>query len=298
MEGIRTVNIIEDKKNKIPHKTLEGIRAAKMLNIFNIYSINNIKNKKIIFFLCIYKMVNITKEMYKSNGIEIITDNLNTLWLNEKHVEQQLEHKNLREATNKYNKEYRKRKYELIDEPIKQSHRRFIRSDLALKIIMDYRPDESCNLKGKLGLRLHNVINTKEQTVINSIKDAFERENMQTQYNVLGYRIDLYFHEYNLATEVDELGHNDRNIDYEIQRQQALERELNCVFIRINPDAVDFNIFKEINKIQRHTEKSSKKSLIDKISKRLLEIEFASDHLIKSKYLKWIVKKYSLHYKK
>ena len=91
---------------------------------------------------------------------------------------------------------------------------------------------------------------------------------------------------------------NDRNIDHEIQRQQALVRELNCAFIRINPDAVDFNIFKEINKIQRHTEKSSKKSLIDKISKRLLEIEFASDHLIKSKYLKWIVKKYSLHYKK
>ena len=55
-----------------------------------------------------------------------------------------------------------------------------------------------------------------------------------------------------LANEVDELGHNDRNIDNEKQRQQTLERELNCVFIRINPDAVDFNIFKEVNKIQRH----------------------------------------------
>ena len=117
---------------------------------------------------------------------------------------------------------------------------------------MDCRTDESCNLKRKLGFTLHDVINTKEQTVINSIKDAFEGENMQTQYTVLGYRIDLYFHKYKLAIEVDELGHNDRNIDYEIQRQQALERELNCVFIRINPDAVDFNIFKEINKIHRH----------------------------------------------
>ena len=114
---------------------------------------------------------------------------------------------------------------------------------------------------------------------------------MQTQYTVLGYRIDLYFHKYKLVIEVDELGHNDGNIDYEIQRQQALERELNCVFIRINPDAVDFNIFKEINKIHRHIKKSSKKSLIDKISKRALETEFASDHSIKSKYLKSIVKK-------
>ena len=76
--------------------------------------------------------------------------------------------------------------------------------------------NELCNLKRNLGFALHGVINTKEQTIINSIKDAFEGEDMQTQYTVIGYRIDLYFHEYKLAIEVDELGHNDRNIDYEI----------------------------------------------------------------------------------
>ena len=173
----------------------------------------------------------------------------------------------------------------------KQSYRGFICNELALKITKDCRTDESCNLKRNLGFTLHDVINTKEQAVINSIKDAFERENMQTQYNVLGYRIDLYFHEYNLATEVDELGHNDRNIDYEIQRQQALERELNCVFIRINPDAVDFSIFKEINKIHRHIKASSRKSLIYKISERMLELESMHNHSIKSKCLKWIVRK-------
>ena len=78
--------------------------------------------------------------------------------------------------------------------------------------------------------------------------------------------------------KVDELGHNDRNIDYEIQRQQALERELNCAFVRINPDAADFNIFREINKIHRHKKRPSKKSLLGKISERLLELEFVSDH--------------------
>ena len=117
------------------------------------------------------------------------------------------------------------------------------------------------------------MVNTKEQTVINLVKDAFEGENMQTQYTALNYRIDLYFHEYKLAIEVDELGHNDRNINDEIERQRALERELNCVFIRINPDAIDFNIFKEINKIHRHinqltkqqTEQKTKKSLIDNL---------------------------------
>ena len=53
MEGIRTAKIIEGKINKIPHKALEEIRTAKRLNIFNIYSINDIKNKKNIFS-CVY----------------------------------------------------------------------------------------------------------------------------------------------------------------------------------------------------------------------------------------------------
>ena len=84
----------------------------------------------------------------------------------------------------------------------------------------------------------------------------------KTQYSVLGYRIDLYFHKYKLAIEVDELGHTNRNINNEIERQKALEKELNCIFSRINPAKKDFNIFKEINKIYTHI----KKFLIDTIS--------------------------------
>ena len=57
---------------------------------------------KKLFFLCIYKMVNITKETYENNGIEVKIDKSDTLWLNEKHVQQQLRHKNLRTVTNKY----------------------------------------------------------------------------------------------------------------------------------------------------------------------------------------------------
>ena len=68
------------------------------------------------------------------------------------------------------------------------------------------------------------------------------------------------------------------------------------MFIRIILDEKDFNVFKAINKIHRHIEKSFKKSLIDKISKTLLELEFKSNHSIKSKCLKFIVK-YCPHYK-
>ena len=54
----------------------------------------------------------------------------------------------------------------------------------------------------------------------------FEGENIKTQYSVLGYRIDLYFHKYKLAIEINELGHTNRNINNEIKRQKTLEKEL------------------------------------------------------------------------
>ena len=218
-------------------------------------------------------MVNITKETYENNGIEAIGDNMGNLWLNEKHIEEELGHKNLAVVTIKCDSVYKKHRYELVNNPEKQPNRRFLRSDLALKIIMNCRTDESCNLKRNLVFNLYDVINTKEQTVLESIKEAFQGEDMQTQYPTLGYRIDLYFHKYRLAIEVDELGHANRNLSDEINRQKALERERNCVFIRINPDEKDFNILREINKIHRHINKMTKKSLIDDISKRLLKLD-------------------------
>ena len=96
---------------------------------------------------------------------------------------------------------------------------------------MDCRIDESCNLKRNLWFRLHDVIDTKEQEVLKLVKDAFEREDMQTQYSALGYRIDLYFHKQKLVIEVDELGHANRNLGNEIEGQKVLGKELDCVLI-------------------------------------------------------------------
>ena len=53
-----------------------------------------------------YKMANITKETYEVNGIEVIKDNLNNLWLNERHKETQLRLTNLPALTNNYIKKY------------------------------------------------------------------------------------------------------------------------------------------------------------------------------------------------
>ena len=40
---------------------------------------------------------------------------------------------------------------------------------------MDSRTDESCNLKRNLEFTVHDVISTKEQTVINTIKRCISR---------------------------------------------------------------------------------------------------------------------------
>ena len=101
------------------------------------------------FWVCMYKMVDIGKEPYENNNIEVIVDGIGKLWLNEKHIEEKLGHKNLPVITNKYDQVYKKHRYELVNKPKKQPNRRFLRSDLALKVIMNCRTDESCNLKKK-----------------------------------------------------------------------------------------------------------------------------------------------------
>ena len=75
--------------------------------------------------------------------------------------------------------------------------------------------------------------------------------------------------------------------------------------IRTNPDDADFDMNKLINEIHiqiikstKKTKVSTKKSLIDDLSKRLLELEFKSNHSIKSKCLKWVVKNILPNYKK
>ena len=95
-------------------------------------------------------MNDITKEILKNNDIEVVIDGVNTLWLNEKHIEEQLGHKSLPIITTKCNQIYKKHRYELVDEPIKQPNRRVLRIDLALKIIMDCRTDKLCSLKRNL----------------------------------------------------------------------------------------------------------------------------------------------------
>ena len=58
---------------------------------------------------------------------------------------------------------------------------------------------------------------------------------------------------------------------------KAIEQELGCKFIRIDPDKEDFDIFRAINEIFGHMKQSTKKTITDKIS--------ATKFIVRKKYM-------------
>ena len=158
-------------------------------------------------------------------------------------------------------------------------------------MIRDYEVSLSIEheVKSKVGTIFVNEKMFEEYSVkIYEIDPYFYKhykEKIQTDKNDCKYilfRIDIYFTEYCLAVEIDEKGHTDRDLTFEGKRQKALEKELNCTFIRINTireksDAdyeasriqVFINQFKE-NKIKERGNKM--KALEDEMKKLKLQL--------------------------
>ena len=107
-------------------------------------------------------------------------------------------------------------------------------------------------LAENLGINIHkHKYISKENDSVEIIMKTFDGEEMIRQFHIGKYRIDLYFPEYRLAVECDEFGHADRDIDYEVKRQRFIEDQLQCQFIRYNPDDHEFDILVVLNKIFR-----------------------------------------------
>ena len=107
-------------------------------------------------------------------------------------------------TTVKYSSGYRKHKYELADETEKQPNRIFINQELETIEIVNCRATEAHKFRIRLRSKQHDVILTKERSVLTKIKDSSEGENMETKCSVLGYRIDTCFDDYKPAIEIDE----------------------------------------------------------------------------------------------
>jgi very-short-patch-repair endonuclease len=110
------------------------------------------------------------------------------------------------------------------------------------KIIQSTRSINKKKLIELLNIDMDIIFDFKESNYLNIITSSFKSFCYKTQYCYNKYRIDLYFPDYKLAIEVDEFNHKGRCPIYEKERQEYLEKELGCKFIRFNPDEKNFNI--------------------------------------------------------
>ena len=110
----------------------------------------------------------------------------------------------------------------------------------------------------------------------------FVNQELLEEYSVKIYEIDPYFYEhdvyftkYFLAVEIDEKGHTDRDLIFEEKRQKALEKKLNCEFIRINTSRENYDANYEASRIQTLISNSNKnkiKELEGEIKKLKLQL--------------------------
>ena len=108
---------------------------------------------------------------------------------------------------------------------------------------------------------------------------AFSNEKILLKNSVLNYQIVLYFSKHNLAIKVHEKGHTDRDEKKKMKQNKKLKK-LGCKFIRINPDAENYDISVEIGKIQVYIDQSNKEKLE---KEKKAEIKEIKDKLEKEK---------------
>jgi len=100
-----------------------------------------------------------------------------------------------------------------------------------------------------LNINLEVIYDCKESSHLKIISMSFKSFKQKFQYYIDGYKIDLYFPDYNLAIEVDEFNHKDRDKLYENKREEYIKEKLGCKFIRFDPDEKNFNIGNIISNI-------------------------------------------------
>ena len=105
-----------------------------------------------------------------------------------------------------------------------------------------------------------------------SITKKIQVDNNDQEYIL--FRIDIYFTEYFLAVEIDEKGYSDRDLIFEEKRQKALEKKLNCSFIRTNTSKENYDADYEASRIQMFISNFNKnkiKELEDKIKNLIVK---------------------------
>ena len=244
-----------------------------------------------------------TAEEWKKNNVKPI-EHGGEISINQGHLQKKLDIANIADRTQYYSSEFKKMKYEIQKCGKYQPCRVFIDNTLTVEITMSSVKTQAAIFREKFGVKQHDKVLRQQQSLVLRLKKLLPRENITEEYLTLHYRTDFTFKKYMLVVKIDEKGHNERPPSYKKERQEDLEN-VGYSFIRIKLDKPSFHGYEEFGRvsayiaesIKKQTEKSTKKSLIDDLLKTLPELEFKSNHPIKAKCLKWIVKKILPDYK-
>jgi len=105
---------------------------------------------------------------------------------------------------------------------------------------------EKIRISRRLGLPTHHMRAYIEEETLAPLMTVFASSCPVRQFSCGLYRIDLYFPAQKVAVECDEGGHAHYSFEAEYERQRFLEQQLCCHFVRYNPHAADFSIYKLI----------------------------------------------------
>ena len=155
--------------------------------------------------VCMYKTVDISIETWNKAEISVINihenDDVNKTLLKllcisekkkriwggknlydpiDKEIKGKYEVKNMNDLTKQQIRKYKIDRVRLIKD---SKHSMYVHEDILIPIIMQSRLSDSKTIKFRtdLGFNQINLILKKEQSVIESIKDVFDGEDMQTQ---------------------------------------------------------------------------------------------------------------------
>ena len=95
-----------------------------------------------------------------------------------------------------------------------QPCRMFTENTLAVEITMSTVKTEAVIFRDKFGVKQHDKVLRKQQSLGLRPKKLFPNENIIEEYFALHYRTDFSFKKHMLVVETDEKGHVDRDPDY------------------------------------------------------------------------------------
>ena len=126
----------------------------------------------------------------------------------------------------------------------------YINTEALKSIITRSRKISSMQLASVLGIKSMKIENFEMKT-LEIIQRSFKMHKSMTEYVVGPYRIDLYFTDLKIAVECDENHHRWTSSSDKV-RQDELQSQLGCVFVRYRPDQPGFNIGDTIAEILNH----------------------------------------------